>query len=417
MSKINNIILKPILCAFAAVLSLSVVPIPAASAADNDYFYVDGSTLILDELGPDDDATVSITLRAAREMDLRNIRGNFTPISEDDEDLEVLDNWSISSHGMWMHCSWWETGEFEWNTEPCHSEYHGYEDDLHLQPGDPIFDITYDVKPGVQLMSRNLPVTIESATIVEGATPVSVGDIVMDADVYVYPSENFYTIRTEVEGNGAIEAPAFVLPGEDAEIHFVPDENNELLRVLVNYSYATDEVENNTLKISDVNEPIFIYAVFRPVFEVTEGDGSEYVVGSSEGLTFKINADLDRFHGEGLLDIDDDYLDMDTVEIDPDAGTITIPADYLSTLSLGEHSLSAFFSYLDSGIARAKFYVVEPHEEEDDEPTSDEPAVPSTGAFTTSQDQDGVNPFNFAPLISAAIILAFIIRKKLQKAE
>ena len=72
-----------ILCLIAAFFALSIIPIPKASAAEN-YFYASGSTITLDELGPDDERVVTVTLKAAREMDLHNIYGHFTPTAADD---------------------------------------------------------------------------------------------------------------------------------------------------------------------------------------------------------------------------------------------------------------------------------------------------------------------------------------------
>ena len=234
-----------------SILALSNITVSIASATDDDYFTVEGSTLTLDELGPDDDRIVTVTLRAAREMDLSNINGSFTPTNEDDAELELVPIWGIKSHGMWMHCSWTENGSFAWNTEECHSEYHGYEEDLHLQAGDPIFEANYTVKPDVLLARRNLPVTINAALIKdEGEKTVSA--ITLNAEVFVYPAEDYHTINIYKEGYGDVIAPTVVLPNENVEISIAPDENNELLYFEVNGQDLTSQVVNDKIRMKSV---------------------------------------------------------------------------------------------------------------------------------------------------------------------
>ena len=50
--------------------------------------------------------------------------------------------------------------------------------------------------------------------------------------------------------------------------------------------------------------------------------------------------------------------------VDPDNQTIILPASFLNTLALGEHSFEAYFTEPDSGSARASFKIVEESEED-----------------------------------------------------
>ena len=52
--------------------------------------------------------------------------------------------------------------------------------------------------------------------------------------------------------------------------------------------------------------------------------------------------------------IDDEYYGMHTdCIVDPDNQTIILPASFLNTLALGEHSFEAYFTEPDSGSAKA----------------------------------------------------------------
>ena len=418
-TKLKTNFSRLVLFSLAIVLALANIYVPKASAASND-FYAVGSELVVDELGPDDDKVVTVTLKAAREMDLKNIQGHFTPTFEDDPELEVIDNFGIKGHNMWTFCSWWEDGSFAWNTQECHSEYHGYDDDLHLQPGDPIFSVEYTVKPEVMLMNRSMPVTIEKAVIDDSEQTV-VEDVVLNANVSVIPSENYYTFHVYKEGNGSIITPEYALQDEEVEIKVIPEADNELLNFELNGQDLTDQFVDNTIRVK-ITEVPYIIAYFHPVFKVVEGDGSEYVKDSGANLTFKIDADLSVFEGQGLISIDDNYIDMNKVVVDPENQTVTFPADQIADLELGEHSFEAWFSYLDRGVARAKFYVVEPHEEDDDGGDEDSEeegmTVPDTGSNSIVSNGEGVQPFDFAPIAAAVVVLAGLaVYRKMNKTK
>ena len=395
-------------CFLATILSFSNAPASRAIQSFSD-FTADGSTLILDELDPDDDRIVTVTLKAAHEMYLKNISGSFTPTDEDDEELELKPIWGIKSFGMRSFCSWTESGRFEWNTEDCHSAYAGYESDLHLQAGDPIFEAKYIVKPGVQFAERSLPVFIETATITEESERVAI-NISMSADVYIIPATEFYFINVHKEGNGDVIAPEVALPNKDTKIDVIPDENNELLYLEINEQDVTDQVVDNKITVN-ATENLNLLAIFQPVYKVTEGDGSEYIQGSEEDLSFKIDADLDEFSNETFILIDGKRFDPSMIIVDVENSTITLPADSLAMLDLGEHKLEAVFPYPEGGVARASFSIVEQQaEDEDDDEEEENPiVVPNTGTSFTKKDEtealDTVTPSVVVSMLLVASLL------------
>ena len=94
---------------------------------------------------------------------------------------------------------------------------------------------------------------------------------------------------------------------------------------------------------------------------IISGDGSVYMIGSGEDLPFVFENTLDRFHGEGLLSIDDEFVDIDNdVLINIQTSTITLLGRYLDTLTAGEHRLEALFPEESDGFAQASFTVVNP---------------------------------------------------------
>ena len=396
------------------VLALANIPVPKVSAVDN-YFTVEGSTLRLDELGPDDDRAVTVTVKAAREMDLRNILGHFTPVGENDEELEMDPNWGIKSYSMGIYCSWAVDGYFEWNTEACYSQYHGFSDDIHYQAGDTIFEATYMIKPDVLLTKRSLPVTINAA-VVNDEGEVAINDVTLNAEVSVYPAEDYHTISISEDGHGSVVAPVAALPNEVIEINVVPDENNELLYIEINGQDMTSQVENNKIIIS-VTQDLYILAHFHSVYKVTEGDGSEYVRGSGNDLSFKIDTDLSDFENNGLIMVDGNFFDMSGVVVDTENNTLTLPASYLAMLDIGKHKLEVFFPLSERWVARASFTIVEQRASGEESEKEDSLIVPNTGVFTNKNND--AKPLNnsIAPIVITGILLGvgFLLMKHIKK--
>ena len=160
----------------------------------------------------------------------------------------------------------------------------------------------------------------------------------------------------------------------------MPEPGNELVYLELDGQEVTDQIQDNVFRVTPGTESLTFYATFRRVYPVLEGDGGEHIIGSEEPLVFKIDNDVTTFCGTGNLINDGEYHDMRTdCEVDPDNQTITLPASFLNTLALGEHSFEAYFTEPDSGSAKASFKIVEPKTDDDDEDI----VVPNTGAFTS----------------------------------
>jgi hypothetical protein len=335
-------------------------------------------------------------------MTIHYLEGYFTPV-ENDEELEYgFGDISAVFPGMGGNSCSLSDGWFYWKAEE-YMDPSVSSEGIHVQAGDAVFEVAYDVKPEVEVMKRNTPVTLELAIIDEGSeTGKEIRDITMDAYVRAGHELSVYKYIT---GDGTLDVPSIVIGGTDVEVGIVPEPGNELVYLELDGQEVTDQIENNVFKVTPGTESLTFYATFRRVYPVLEGDGGEHVIGSDEPLVFKIDNDVTTFCGTGNLIIDGEYLDMRTdCEVDPDNQTITLPASFLNTLALGEHSFEAYFSEPESGSAKATFKIVE----EKDIP------VPNTGVFTG---EDGgaemMNDFvTITVIVGAAVVVSFLIRKK-----
>ncbi|MBP5512164.1 hypothetical protein J6X90_02145 [Candidatus Saccharibacteria bacterium] len=97
--------LRMMMCFVVAIIALSNVYIPKASATES-YFTAEGGTLNLDEIDPSepDQRLVDIRLKATREMTIHSMHGYFTPISGDDEELNHYMSWMDYSSGISHLC-------------------------------------------------------------------------------------------------------------------------------------------------------------------------------------------------------------------------------------------------------------------------------------------------------------------------
>ena len=164
----KNKFLRIIACFAVAILALSNICIPKASAAES-YFTAEGSTLNLDEINPTepDQRLVSVTLKAAREMTIHSMHGYFTPISDEDEELDHYMSWMDYSSGISHLCYSTSTGEFDWNIPGCIDDVVG-DEGIHVQAGDRLIYVTFEVKDNVEVLKRHMPVTLDLAVIDDG---------------------------------------------------------------------------------------------------------------------------------------------------------------------------------------------------------------------------------------------------------
>ena len=394
---------KIVTCCLVAVLVSTIVPIPKSSAVES-YFTAEGGTLELDSTDPDH-RTIWVKLKAAREMTIHSLEGYFTPV-ENDEQLEYgFGDISAVFPGMGGNRCSLDDGWFYWSAEEFMDSSVSSEG-IHVQAGDAVFEVAYDVKPGVEVMKRNTPVTLELAIIDEGTeTGKEIRDITMDAYARAGHELSVYKYIT---GNGNLDVPSIVIGGTDVEVGIVPEPGNELVYLELDGQEVTDQIENNIFKVTPGTESLTFYATFRRVYPVLEGDGGEHVIGSEEPLVFKIDNDVTTFCGTGNLIIDDEYQDMRTYcTVDPDNQTIILPASFLNTLALGEHSFEAYFTEPDSGSAKASFKIVE---------KSPVIPIPNTGIFT-SENGNAEIANNIIPTVIITIVLAIVAIFLAKKSE
>ena len=364
------------MCFAVAILALSSIYTPKASAAES-YFTAEGGTLELDKIDPTepDQRLVGVTLKAAREMTVHSLHGYFTPVDDEDEQLRYYMSWMNYSSGISGICYSTFTGEFDWNTTDCNDDVVG-DEGIHVQAGDTLIYVTFEVKDGVELMRRNMPVSIDLAVIDDGTeTGKQIQNVTMDA--YVRAGHDL-SVYKYITGNGTLDVPDIVIGGTDVEVGIVPEPGNELVYLELNGQEVTDQIQDDIFMVAPATESLTFYATFLRVYEVLEGDGGEHIIGSEEPLVFKIDNDVTEFCGTGVLSIDGEYQDMRTnCIVDPDNQTITLPASFLNTLALGEHSFEAWFSEPESGSAKASFKIIEETNDDTDD-DEDTPVTPGT---------------------------------------
>ena len=285
---------------------------------------------------------------------------------------------------------------------------------IHVQAGDAIFEVAYDVKDGVEVLRRHTPVTLELAVIDEGAeTGKQIKNVTMDA--YARAGHNL-SVYKYITGNGNLDVPNIVVGGTDVEVGIVPEPGNELVYLELNGQEVTDQIENNIFKITPGTESLTFYATFLRVYPVLEGDGGEHIIGSDDPLEFKIDNDVTEFCNTGNLMIDGEYLDMRTdCVVDSDNQTIILPASFLNTLALGEHTFEAWFSEPESGSARARFKNVE--ESNDDNDNGEDVSVPNTGVFTSEGGSAKIvnNIISVGAIIGAVVAVGILVVREKQK--
>ena len=200
-------------CFAAIFLALSNIYIPKASAAES-YFTAEGGTLELDNVEPDR-RTIWVKLKAAREMTIHSLEGYFTPV-ENDEELEYgFGDISAVFPGMGGNRCSLSDGWFYWSAEEFMDPSISSEG-IHVQAGDAIFEVAYDVKAGVDVLKRNMPAKVELAIIDEGTeTGKQIRDITMDA--YARAGHDL-SVYKYITGNGNLDVPNIVVGGTDVEV-------------------------------------------------------------------------------------------------------------------------------------------------------------------------------------------------------
>ena len=94
------------------------------------------------------------------------------------------------------------------------------------------------------------------------------------------------------------------------------------------------------------------------VYTCTKGDGSKWTKGSEKDLPFTVSrntADSTTFSRFTGILVDDKSVDPSSYAADPGSLNVSLRPDFLETLSVGEHTITAVF---DDGRADAGFTIV-----------------------------------------------------------
>ena len=131
-------------------------------------------------------------------------------------------------------------------------------------------------------------------------------------------------------------------------------------------------------------------------YRIVEGDGSTWTKGSGEGLTFAANGAYEKFVG---VEIDGAIINEEYYTVADGRAVITLKPDYLSTLTVGEHTIAMI--YYTDGKAQGTFTV--------DEKPDDGSASPGTG------DDSHIAFWLMVTLVSCGAVLILNIRHRNRK--
>lgn len=140
----------------------------------------------------------------------------------------------------------------------------------------------------------------------------------------------------------------------------------------------------------------------RRSYEIIDGDGQIYTLGSEEGtISFVVAANYDLFEEGGTMKVNGKVLSEEdyTVEADGDTMIIILSHEYLESLSASEYDL--MISFNDGGIAKGSFTVEEKPEEEI-------PPVPNTGSLSYDSFGQGAHDVVFYVLPVGIVVSVFI---------
>lgn len=208
-------------------------------------------------------------------------------------------------------------------------------------------------------------------------------------------------IDTTVDGDGgSVVAPTTALEDSKFTVKIVPEDGYEIKKVTLNNLDITANATSGQFEVTAGKTDVAIAASFRKNYEVTDGDGDSYIIGTGETATFVINADYTLFVAGGKLYIDNELVDPSNYTVASGSTIITLSADYLKTLSSGEHTLVAVFG--NDGIARASFTLAS---------SSKTPvATPDTGYFTMVN--EGVKVAGGLAVVVGILVGALILAKQ-----
>ena len=169
--------------------------------------------------------------------------------------------------------------------------------------------------------------------------------------------------------------------------------------------YTDEELTNEYNFNTEVTSNLTLYAKWEQIiYIITDGDGQEVKQSELGDMEFTINGAFSLF---GTVYVDDNLVSDDNYTAHSGSTVITFKQSYLSTLSVGTHTLKVVYN--DGGIATGTFTILGADPTPDPDPAPDEPVInPTTGD----------NIMNYVTLLLFAFIglsLTTICRKKLVK--
>ncbi|MBR3143651.1 hypothetical protein IKF12_00370 [Candidatus Saccharibacteria bacterium] len=165
---------------------------------------------------------------------------------------------------------------------------------------------------------------------------------------------------------------------------------------LATYTKNGDTTNYTTIIVS---VPVIGYTA---PYEVTKGDGQEYIIDGEEPLLFEISANFEIFEAGSEVYVDNVLVDPENYTATSGSTVIEFKKEFSDGLAVGAHKLGVLFS--DGGLAKADFTVANPAE-------PDEPGAADTGVFTGVA--GGAVATGFTALILVAI--AGVVYKSTKK--
>lgn len=185
-------------------------------------------------------------------------------------------------------------------------------------------------------------------------------------------------ILTAVNDGGEVTNPGgSAVEGDELTWTITPAEGYELRRFSVNLEGKTGEVTDGRFTMTAGTDNITAIAWFRRVYQFVDGMGQTHIRGVDGAAEFEIDADYDLFDDYGRVFVDGELVSSDNYDSWSGSTVISFHADYMDSLTVGEHTLVVEFD--DGGIARTTFVIADPAVDDDDAAVK----AGDTGSFTS----------------------------------
>ncbi len=230
-------------------------------------------------------------------------------------------------------------------------------------------------------------------------TPITV-------DVPVYGLKRLSVVTAIMGEGGEVTNPGDLAVEEDELTWTIsPDEGYELESFVINAEDKTSEVSGGRFTMIAGTDNVTAIVRFRKVYEVINGAGQTHIRGVDGAAEFEIDAEYELFEDDGKVYVDDELVDPENYDSRSGSTIITFSADYLNSLTVGEHTLAVVFA--DNGIARTTFIIADPEAEDDN------PAAADTGVFTSAT--GGAIATGASVMVMGALVSAMFLAKKNRK--